>query len=240
MEGTGISDEPKSPSPAAYAAGALLACFLLAAAIFFSQADQDVLRQQVHNFLSIARGSPWALLLVCAFYIVGGAVLFPVMVTNFACAVVFGLWGIVYGLIGAMLSAAFFFALGRLARRRGLDTVLERQPRIKAIDQKLADSGVIGITLLRFVPLAPYSMFNIAAGISSVLFATYMAGTFLSLAPGAVARGLLGDSLTRLFLDPTPENYAYVTLGLVFWAAVVAGVHFILKKSRASAAAQKP
>lgn len=204
--------------------------FIISFIVFFATTDQEALRTEVEDFLSMARGSPWAFPLTLAFYIIGGAVMFPITVSNVAVAMVFGLWGILYGLVGSMASAVLFFGVGRWIGRHDISKKLMQYPRVQKIDHALADSGLIGITLLRYVPIAPYTVFNVAAGISSVSFLNYTLATLFSLVPGAVARGILGDSLTQLFLDPTMESWLYVGFGITLWAGLLWGVHVMLKK----------
>lgn len=210
-----------------------IACAVLVIAAaygVYALADQDALRDWLSGFLEQARGTPFALPFICLVYLVSGAVLFPVMVLNLAVAMTFGaLWGTIYSLTGALLSAVVYFALGRLARKRGLEKILHN-PRIKKIDDALRNSGVIGIALLRLMPIAPYSVFNFAAGISSVRFADYIAGTFLALLPGSIARGIVGESLTDIILDPSRENLIWLGGGLLLWVGIMAGSHLLIKK----------
>lgn len=185
----------------------------------------------IRPWLDQMRGTPWALPGICLIYLLAGALFFPVMALNLATAMVFGkIQGVVFSLIGCMLSAAAYFYLGRTARRRHFDRFLSH-PKIKRLDNGLQTAGVAGVALLRLVPVAPYTLFNLAAGVSSLPFRIYITGTFLALLPGAVTRGIIGDSLMNLFLEPTRKDMIWLTLGLCLWVAVMAGSHFLLKKS---------
>ena len=210
-------------------AAAILLLLCTAAAWFMAQ-DHDALQERVREFLEVARDTPWAVFLVCAIYVVSGAVLFPITVLNISVAMVFGpFWGILYGLAGSLLSAFVYFYFGRFICHRGLHKVTQR-PLIRKLDDKICESGTLGITVLRLAPLAPYTVFNIAAGISSVGLATYMTATLLALTPGAIARGLIGDSLMQIFLDPSLETGLYLAGGLALWLAIVVSIHLLLKK----------
>lgn len=212
-----------------------ISCLFLVCAVaygVYQWLDIDQLRNVLTGFLERAQDTPFALLFVCLAYLAGGAVMFPVMVLNLAVAMVFGaLWGTIYSLTGAMLSAVVFFGLGRYIRQRGFQNIL-KHPRIHRVDQALKNSGVIGIALLRMIPMAPYSVFNVAAGVSTLNFLEYCAGTFLALLPGSIARGIVGGSLTSLILNPTRESMLWLGGGLILWAAIMAGSHFLLKKYR--------
>lgn len=205
-----------------------------ATALFWglSALDYQALADIVRNWLEKAHGTPWALPLVCAIYVLSGAILFPVMALNLVIAMVFGkIWGVVYGLIGALLAAALYFYVGRFARRRHFSRLLDHS-KIRRIDRGLHNTGVTGVALLRLVPIAPYTMFNLAAGISSLRFTDYITGTLLAMLPGAMARGIVGDSLMNLFLDPARKELLWLGGGLALWLAIIAGSHIALKKSR--------
>src|SRR5687768_14681382 len=85
-------------------------CFM-GMAIFIWQ-DSEGWKQVITDFLAQARGEPWALGLVCLAYIAGGLVMFPITLLNLIVAIVFGLWGITYGLVGVMVNTVIFFWLG--------------------------------------------------------------------------------------------------------------------------------
>ena len=209
---------------------ALIAFCALAAFIF---QDKDHWREVISGYLETARGTPWALPFVVATYVFGGFVLFPVTVLNLACALVFGLWGIIYALIGAVANAAVFFLIGRAIQKKWGEKLLAH-PNIKKVDKKLNRAGVTGVVAVHLLPAPPYSIVNLAGGLTSVGFWVFMIGTLIVMLPGAVARGIVGDSLTKVFLDPTPQTYVYVGLGLLLWAGLIAATHFTAKKFQAN------
>lgn len=217
-----------------YSAGfvaALLICgFLFAAYSFFALQDIDELRATANEFLTSVRGTRWAFPVIIGLYLLSGFVMFPVMVLNLATAFVFGpVQGFLYSLSGILLNAVLFFHIGRFGRNRGLKKYLEG-PRLGKIDEKLHNAGVAGVTLLRLVPLAPFSIFNMAAGVTSLRFFDFIAGTFLAFWPGGISRAVLGDSLMQLFFDPSVRTALYVAIGFLLWAVIVLGVHFGIKK----------
>jgi uncharacterized membrane protein YdjX (TVP38/TMEM64 family) len=162
--------------------------------------------------------------------------MFPIIVLNLATAMVFGpLWGFVYAIAGSILSATVYFGIGRFGRNRGLKKLLSG-PRLSKIDKKINEAGVVGIATLRLVPIAPFGVFNMAAGITSVAFFDYLAGTCIGFLPGGIARAVVGDSLMDLFLEPSKKSFIYLGCGIVLWAITVAALHFGLKKFRTSPA----
>lgn len=185
----------------------------------------------IQLFLEDARASHWSFLIVCGIYIVGGFVLFPVTLMSLITAAVFGsLWGPIYGMAGALLSAAVMFGLGHWAGLKGTRKFLG--DRIRSIDAKFKEAGIFGVTILRLIPIAPYSLVNIAAGISSVRFSDFMLGTFFGFLPAFLVKGLVGDSLAQVLLNPTRETVFYLTLGLFLWISLTVATYFITKRWR--------
>lgn len=204
-----------------------LAAIILASTIYQDEAAwKDALKQ----FLEQARGTPWALPIICLCYLLAPLIFFPIILLNLVCAMVFGLWGILYALIGGLLNAAVYFGIGHYVRHRRGGADWLSHPRIAPMDGKLRKAGLAGIILIHALPAPPYAVTNFIAGLSSVNFPTFFAGTFLALLPGAIARGIVGDSLMKIILHPLPENYAYLALGLVLWLLMLGGIHMLLKR----------
>ncbi|HEU4837892.1 MAG TPA: VTT domain-containing protein [Micavibrio sp.] len=216
---------------ALYSAG--IAIVVIFALIFLSAVlyeDQIAWKDSLAAFLEQARGTPWALPLVCAVYLFGTLIFFPVILMNLVCAMVFGLWGIVYALIGGMVNAAVYFGVGHFLRHRKGGAQWRAHPKIAPVDRKLQKAGLTGVVIIQSLPAPPFMVTNFIAGLSSVNLATFMTGTFVALLPGAIVRGIVGDSLTKLILHPTQETYLYLAFGIVLWISLIACMHAALKK----------
>jgi uncharacterized membrane protein YdjX (TVP38/TMEM64 family) len=220
-------DKNKALYSAAIAVVVLCALFFLSAVVY---QDEVAWKDSLAAFLEQARGTPWALPLVCAVYVVGTLVFFPVILMNIVCAMVFGLWGIAYALIGGLVNAAVYFGVGHFLRHRKAGAQWLAHPKIAPVDRKFQKAGLVGVVLIHTLPAPPFMVTNFIAGLSSVNLATFMTGTFIALLPGAIARGIVGDSLTKLILHPTPETYLYLAFGIMLWVSLVAGMHVVLKK----------
>ncbi len=192
--------------------------------------DHDIWQDKLAAFLEHARGTPWALPLVCGLYVISGVVLFPVSILNLVCAMVFGLWGIAYALVGGMLNTAVYFWAGRYIRQHQGGKKLLSHPKIKPLDEKLQKAGAAGAVFLHTLPAPSFSVMNFIGGLSSVSFAMFFSGTFIALIPGAIARGVVGDSLMKLLLSPTAETWVYLSLGLVLWVVLIWTTQTLLKR----------
>ena len=206
--------------------------FAVIGAIFYLKSHSEWFQPaRIKEFLEFARNSSFALPLVCLIYVLGGFVLFPVTVLSLITAAVFGaIAGPLYGMVGSLLSAAVMFWIGNVAGLKGLRKLFGE--RIRSIDRKFHDSGILGVAALRFIPIAPYSIVNLAAGISSVTFIDFMVGTFIGFLPGLVIKGLVGDSLVQVFISPNPQARMYLILGVLLWVALVAASYILTKQWR--------
>ena len=147
------------------------------------------------------RQQPFTPLMVMSAYVLGGLVAFPITLMVIASVIVFGpWWGLAYALAGAELSALVVFGIGRLlgrdAVRRVAGSLLNR------ISRKLSDSGLAAIITFRIVPVAPFSVINVIAGVSEMRLKDYAVGTFVGMLPGIGAIALLSDRISAFPSSP--------------------------------------
>nr|WP_246307698.1 VTT domain-containing protein [Azospirillum melinis] len=169
--------------------------------------------------------SPLAPLWLMLAYVAGGYVMFPLTVMIAATAIVMGpWWGFPTAMAGAVASAAAMFWTGRIAGR----DLLNRHggPLIARINGKLADSGIAAVAGVRAVPIAPYTVVNLAAGASKLSFGDFVIGTMVGLAPGILAFNLLGHQLERTIKNPGAADFAL----LAGMAAVAIGLGWLTSR----------
>jgi len=164
---------------------------------------------------------PWAPLAVLATYVAGGLVAFPLLVLVVVTAAVFGpVAGPLYTFAGASLSAAVTFALGR---RLGRETVRRLAgARINELSRRLAQHGLLAVTLVRMLPIAPFSVVNVVAGASHLRFGDFILGTLIGLVPGVVTLSLVVDRALAAIRHPGPRTFALLGLAVVGICVVVA------------------
>ncbi|CAO3361870.1 VTT domain-containing protein [Azospirillum melinis] len=169
--------------------------------------------------------SPLAPLWLMLAYVAGGYVMFPLTVMIAATAIVMGpWWGFPTAMAGAVASAAAMFWTGRMAGRDLLDR--HGGPLIARINGKLADSGIAAVAGVRAVPIAPYTVVNLAAGASKLSFGDFVIGTMVGLAPGILAFNLLGHQLERTITNPGAADFAL----LAGMAAVAIGLGWLTSR----------
>tara|TARA_R110000744_G_scaffold256325_2_gene371783 strand:+ start:3389 stop:5584 length:2196 start_codon:yes stop_codon:yes gene_type:complete len=175
---------------------------------------------KLEQFLQDTRGTMWVIPTICLVYVVAGLLFFPVTVLSLAVAAVYGpIWGPIYGMMGALISSAMMFGLGHVMGSNGLRKL--GGAKVQAVDEKFKNSGVVGVAVIRLLPVAPFSLVNLVAGISSIGLMQFLAGTFLGMFPPMIAKGLVGDSLGQIFNDPTPQAIGYLVGGIACWILMI-------------------
>jgi uncharacterized membrane protein YdjX (TVP38/TMEM64 family) len=164
---------------------------------------------------------PSAPLIVISAFVVGGLVVAPVSVLMLATVVAFGpIHGGLLALTGALASASVVFWIGRTVGRSALERLLG--DRLERVEEVLSDHGLMTVALARNVPVAPYSVVNLAAGATPVSFRDYFFGTLLGFLPAIVALGVVGDRIVEYARDPSGGSL--LTLVGVVAALAAAGV----------------
>jgi phospholipase D1/2 len=174
---------------------------------------------------------PWAALAVVVLFVLAGLVMFPVMVLIAVTAAVFGAWpGVAYAGAGALASALATYMIGRWLGPRGLRQFFG--PRLNLITRSFARQGIPTVTLVRLVPVAPFSIVNLAAGAICIPALDYLLGTAIGLAPGLTLMSLLGDQAIGLIRSPTVGGVA-VLVGLLAGAiGVSVGLQIFISRRR--------
>jgi uncharacterized membrane protein YdjX (TVP38/TMEM64 family) len=119
-------------------------------------AHPDNIRQWLLDMAEI----PGAPLIVLATFILGGLVVFPVMLLIAATAAAFGPWlGFALAGIGAIASAMVTYGIGAAIGREAVETVMG--PRLHRVRRSIAERGVLAVAAIRLVPIAPFTLVNL-------------------------------------------------------------------------------
>ncbi len=165
---------------------------------------------------------PFSPVLVPLSYIILGVVVFPVTLLIMATIIVYGPWlGGWYAVVGATSSAVIMFLLGHLL---GKNIVRKFSGGlINRVDHRLSQTGMLAVIFFRIVPIAPFSIINLIAGVSAISFRDFFLGTLIGIIPGIIAIGLITDGLTQSLLQP--DLFSFITLFtvIVFFGAGLVG-----------------
>jgi phospholipase D1/2 len=175
--------------------------------------------------------SPLAPMIMLAAFLAGGLVVFPVNVLIAASILMFGpLLGALHALVGCTLSAWLLYEIGRrISSERLHDWLGSRLDRVRA---RLAWRGMLTVALVRAVPIAPYTIVNLAAGAARIKRIPYLAGTVLGMLPGVIVSAAFLDRLLAAIRDPGPLTYAALMAAAILAALLVATV-FAIRRRRA-------
>ena len=175
----------------------------------------------------ISQRSHFAPLLAIAAFVLGGLVVFPVLVLIAATAAALGPWlGFVSAATGVLLSAAILFGIGRVLGHVRLQRLLGR--RSARIQSRIIGKGVVAVAMIRMVPIAPFSIVNVVAGASKLSLRDFMLGTALGMLPGIAVMAALGAQIADLARNASLWNAVLLALAILGWIALCLGVQFLV------------
>jgi uncharacterized membrane protein YdjX (TVP38/TMEM64 family) len=86
--------------------------------------------------------------------------------------------------------------------------------KLNGILDVLRHRGLLAVTALRLVPLAPFAVEGVVAGAVHVKLRHFLVGTALGMLPGTLASTLFGEQLQVWLEDPSKINYWLIALAL--------------------------
>jgi uncharacterized membrane protein YdjX (TVP38/TMEM64 family) len=123
---------------------------------------------------------------------------------------------------GILLSASLLHWLG--ARFIGERAKKVMGPTIKRVDDALTDRGILTIAAIRMIPLAPFTLVNLAAGAVGVRFRDYVLGTMLGLLPGISVVCIFGSQVRSFWRHPSSSGVMLIAGIGVAWIAISIGL----------------
>lgn len=185
----------------------------------------------LEGLLADLAANPLAPVAVVVLFVCAGFVGFPVTVLIAATAISFGAWpGLPYAAAGAMSSATVTYGVGAWLGAGVLRRLLG--PRLNRVRRGIARRGILAITAVRLVPVAPFTLVNLVAGALKISLPDYLIGTALGLVPGLAAMSLLGDRLARVLADPTLFDVGILLAVAVAWLGLSIGLQGLVSRAR--------
>lgn len=180
---------------------------------------------RITGTIETLRNYPFSVPLTIAGFALAALLMVPVTMLIIASVIVFGpWWGGVYALTGSVSCAILTYLLGSLMGRDALKNLAGG--RVNQLSQKLARHGVITITFVRIVPVAPFTVINLIAGASHIRLRDFSLGTLLGLIPGITAIALLTDRIQATITNPDLPT----VLLLVLVIAAMLGLGYALSR----------
>jgi uncharacterized membrane protein YdjX (TVP38/TMEM64 family) len=135
-----------------------------------------------------AAGVAIGALLLCA--------LVPRTAISIACGALFGaVGGGFVALVAGILGAVATFEIGRALGRDAVESLAGA--RWARLDAWLTRRGLLAVTVVRIMPLAPYGVIGYAYGTTSVRRRDYLGGTLIGTAPSAFTYAFVGAAAVQ-------------------------------------------
>jgi uncharacterized membrane protein YdjX (TVP38/TMEM64 family) len=116
--------------------------------------------------------------------------------------------------------------MGRDAVRRFAGSLLNR------LSRKLSESGLWAVITFRVVPVAPFSVINLIAGVSEIRWRDYALGTVLGMLPGIVAIVLLADRITASLRHPDLLQISLLIAAIFLVGSGLVALRYWIKRKR--------
>jgi uncharacterized membrane protein YdjX (TVP38/TMEM64 family) len=159
--------------------------------------------------------------------VLGGLVVFPVLVLIAATAAALGPWlGFVTAFAGVLLSTLLLFMIGRFLGHERLQSLLGK--RALRVQSRIVGKGVVAVALIRMVPIAPFSLVNVLAGASQLKLRDFLIGTVLGMAPGIVTMAALGAQIADFARNASWSSALLLGLTIAAWVGVCLVAQFVV------------
>jgi phospholipase D1/2 len=217
-------EEADAPHKAAWGklAGIFLVLAVLTATWRFTPLAHVVTPERIIDWANDFASRWWAPVVLMAAYTPACLVMFPRPLISLAAVIAFGPWlGFTYAMVGICASAVVTYYIGRRMRR---DTVRRiAGPKLDRMIEVLKKYGLLAMTLLRLVPIAPFAVESIVAGAIHMRLRDVVLGTAIGLVPGTLATTVFGDAIETALTGSGEVNWWLVagTVGLLgggIWA----------------------
>ena len=177
------------------------------------------------------KAHPLSPLLVPLAYVVLGLVSFPVTLMIMATIIVYGpWWGSLYAVVGTALSAIFLFFLGHLLGKNIVSRFSGSL--INRVNQRLSKSGLVAVITFRIIPVAPFSLINLVAGVSAISLKDFFLGTLIGIIPGIAAIAVVADRLSESLRQPDMTSFTALFVALLVLGVGLVGLRKWLKHKK--------
>ena len=184
--------------------------------------------------------SPLGALAFVPLYAVWVSLLLPGVWASMLAGALYGtFWGSVVTFCGACLGALLVFLLGRGRWRGWARRRMNANPRLRAVEQAVSREGLRLVLLTRLSPAFPFSLLNLAYGLSSVSLRDYSLG-LLGIIPGTVlfcGLGALAGDVARFHTvlagAADPFTWSLRLVGLMATLAVTVLVTRVARRALA-------
>jgi phospholipase D1/2 len=192
-------------------------------------ADPDRIAQWMESI----RTSAWAPVIVIGAFIIGGLIMFPLTLLITATAIVFDpFMAIALSLTGSIANATTLYWIGHRIMRQTMNHAFGEY--VDKLRRALDRSGIIAVAAIRMVPVAPFTLVNLAAGAIDVRFRDYVLGTLLGILPGTIALTAFGHQLREIMEHPTLANVGLLAAAIAGWIVLSLGLQRLVSRRKSA------
>jgi uncharacterized membrane protein YdjX (TVP38/TMEM64 family) len=173
-----------------------------------------------------------------AAYTPASVLMFPrPLITLFAVVAFGAVGGFFYAFIGIVLAALITYAVGHGMGRSTVRRIAGK--RLNRLSSVMRERGLLAMTAVRLVPLAPFAVVNAVAGAIHVRLWHFTLGTAIGILPGTLVATVFGDQLADGLRDPRSINLwviaaAVILLGSATWLVRRWLLGFRLRETRSA------
>lgn len=174
----------------------------------------------------------WIPVILLALYVLGSLVVFPLSILVAATGLLYGpTWGCVYAFAGTLLGATVTYLAGWAVGRETLQRYAGRS--LGGVVAMVTRRGLTTMILISLLPIAPFTLTNMAAGAFDIRFRDYLLGTVIGITPGLVAMTVIGSQLSTLLQAGSLDTALWALLAILACiGAIAAGRHFAARRER--------
>ncbi|HEX7813481.1 MAG TPA: VTT domain-containing protein, partial [Burkholderiales bacterium] len=184
---------------------------------------QYVTAERITALAENVSGLWWVPLLLIAAYTPACLTMFPRPLITLFAIVAFGpALGAAYAMCGILLAAAVTYWMGTWMNPATVRRIAGEK--LNHVSEILRERGLLAVTALRLVPLAPFSVEGLVAGAIRIKLWHFLLGTFFGTLPGTFATTVFGDQISSALRNSGQINY-WIIGGVV--AVMAAGTWFV-------------
>jgi phosphatidylserine/phosphatidylglycerophosphate/cardiolipin synthase-like enzyme/uncharacterized membrane protein YdjX (TVP38/TMEM64 family) len=180
-------------------------------------------QESVERFFQSLNQSPWMLPLLFSVFFLAGLTGVSINLLLVSATLVISPWAAFgCGFSASLLSAIAAFYIGKF----GGQPIVEKlfQDRLDQLSQKIQDRGILSIAILRLVPIAPFVVVNLVAGLSKMKLRTFVAGSCLGMLPGMIGVVFVTHQAKNAYTAPSWQTWLYLALGAIALLGLSIGV----------------
>ena len=199
--------------------------FLILILIFlvFGKNSLDLKPDEYHKWFETFRNSDFLPVIIVATYVIGAFIGVPQWALFLGTIIAIGpMMGSAFAWISTMISASLNFWLAKWIGAKRIRSF--GGARVNQITALIRRNGFLMSFAVRLVPTGPFILVNMAAGISSVRFRSFLFGTALGIIPKIAVVALLAQGI----LSGVQQDW--LMLAFMLGALLIIGLVIILRK----------